>query len=78
MRTLSLFDVRGAVFEPSSPSIPPCLGPSLGGARFYPYEDEAVALDDVLRLSRAMTKKAALAGLAQGGGKAVIIGDPPA
>ena len=52
------------------------LGPSLGGARFYPYEDEAVALDDVLRLSRAMTEKAALAGLAQGGGKAVIIGDP--
>ncbi len=52
------------------------LGPSLGGARFYPYADEAVALDDVLRLSRAMTEKAALAGLAQGGGKAVIIGDP--
>jgi glutamate dehydrogenase/leucine dehydrogenase len=52
------------------------LGPSLGGARFYPYEDEAVALHDVLRLSRAMTKKAALAGLAQGGGKAVVIGDP--
>jgi glutamate dehydrogenase/leucine dehydrogenase len=48
----------------------------VGGARFYPYEDEAVALDDVLRLSRAMTEKAALAGLAQGGGKAVIIGDP--
>jgi len=52
------------------------LGPSLGGARFYPYEDEAHALHDVLRLSRAMTQKAALAGLAQGGGKAVIIGDP--
>jgi glutamate dehydrogenase/leucine dehydrogenase len=52
------------------------LGPSLGGARFYPYEDEAGALHDVLRLSKAMTKKAALAGLAQGGGKAVIIGDP--
>jgi len=52
------------------------LGPSLGGARFYPYDDEAYALDDVLRLSRAMTQKAALAGLAQGGGKAVIIGDP--
>jgi leucine dehydrogenase len=52
------------------------LGPSLGGARFYPYADEAHALHDVLRLSRAMTHKAALAGLAQGGGKAVIIGDP--
>jgi glutamate dehydrogenase/leucine dehydrogenase len=52
------------------------LGPSLGGVRFYPYEGEALALHDVLRLSRAMTQKAALAGLPQGGGKAVIIGDP--
>lgn len=52
------------------------LGPSLGGARFFPYEDEALALHDVLRLSKAMTQKAALAGLAQGGGKAVIVGDP--
>jgi glutamate dehydrogenase/leucine dehydrogenase len=52
------------------------LGPSLGGARFYPYGDETRALHDVLRLSRAMTAKAALAGLARGGGKAVIIGDP--
>jgi glutamate dehydrogenase/leucine dehydrogenase len=52
------------------------LGPSLGGARFCPYEDDAAALHDVLRLSRAMTEKAALAGLTQGGGKAVIIGDP--
>ena len=52
------------------------LGPSLGGPRFYPYADERLALQDVLRLSRAMTAKAALAGLAHGGGKAVIIGDP--
>ena len=52
------------------------LGPSLGGARFYPYRDETLALHDVLRLSRAMTAKAALAGLDHGGGKAVIIGDP--
>ena len=52
------------------------LGPSLGGARFYPYGDETLALHDVLRLSRAMTSKAALAGLPHGGGKAVIIGDP--
>ncbi len=52
------------------------LGPSLGGARFYPYEHEALALQDALRLSRAMTQKAALAGLSQGGGKAVLIGDP--
>ena len=52
------------------------LGPALGGTRFHPYatEDEAVA--DVLKLSRAMAYKAAVAGLDLGGGKAVIIGDP--
>jgi glutamate dehydrogenase/leucine dehydrogenase len=54
------------------------LGPSLGGARFYPYSDFDAALHDVLRLSRGMTAKAALAGLEQGGGKSVIIGDPDA
>jgi leucine dehydrogenase len=54
------------------------LGPSLGGTRFYPYADEHDALFDVLRLAKAMTYKAACAGLTQGGGKAVIIGDPKA
>lgn len=54
------------------------LGPSLGGTRFYPYESEDAALDDVLHLSRGMTYKNALAGLDHGGGKAVIIGDPDA
>jgi valine dehydrogenase (NAD+) len=52
------------------------LGPALGGTRFFPYESEADALQDVLRLSRGMTYKNALAGLDLGGGKAVIIGDP--
>ena len=52
------------------------LGPSLGGTRFLPYPTEAEALTDVLRLARAMTFKAACAGLPVGGGKAVIIGDP--
>ena len=52
------------------------LGPALGGTRFYPYQDEAQALADVLNLSRAMSYKNALAGLDHGGGKAVIIGDP--
>ena len=52
------------------------LGPSLGGLRMWPYADEAEALTDVLRLSRGMTYKNALAGLHLGGGKAVIIGDP--
>jgi valine dehydrogenase (NAD+) len=52
------------------------LGPSLGGTRFYPYPSEDAALTDVLRLAEGMTYKAAVAGLDQGGGKAVIIGDP--
>lgn len=51
------------------------LGPSLGGCRMWKYNDEQEALRDVLRLSRGMTYKAALAGLNLGGGKAVIIGD---
>jgi leucine dehydrogenase len=51
------------------------LGPALGGCRMWPYESEEAALTDVLRLSRAMTLKAAAAGLNLGGGKAVIIGD---
>jgi valine dehydrogenase (NAD+) len=54
------------------------LGPSLGGTRYRPYPSFAAAMSDVLRLSRAMSYKAALAGLALGGGKAVIIGDPAA
>jgi valine dehydrogenase (NAD+) len=52
------------------------LGPSLGGTRFYPYPSEEEALVDVLRLSQAMTYKAACAGLTLGGGKAAIIGEP--
>jgi leucine dehydrogenase len=51
------------------------LGPALGGTRMWPYHDEGEALHDVLRLSRGMTYKSALAGLDLGGGKAVIIGD---
>ena len=52
------------------------LGPALGGCRMYPYANDEEALRDVLRLSRGMTYKSALAGLPLGGGKAVIIGDP--
>lgn len=51
------------------------LGPSLGGTRMWNYENEREALIDVLRLSRGMSYKSALAGLDLGGGKAVIIGD---
>ncbi|MHC4830875.1 MAG: Glu/Leu/Phe/Val dehydrogenase dimerization domain-containing protein, partial [Planctomycetota bacterium] len=52
------------------------LGPSLGGARLRPYASDEEALRDALRLSEAMTYKAAVAGLGLGGGKAVIIADP--
>ena len=51
------------------------LGPALGGTRMWKYDNELDALKDVLRLSRGMTYKAAVTGLALGGGKAVIIGD---
>ncbi|HEX5755765.1 MAG TPA: Glu/Leu/Phe/Val dehydrogenase dimerization domain-containing protein, partial [Arenimonas sp.] len=52
------------------------LGPALGGTRMWPYASEQDALNDVLRLSRGMTYKAAVSGLNLGGGKAVIWGDP--
>lgn len=51
-------------------------GPAAGGTRFKAYENEGAALDDALRLSRAMSYKSALAGLPVGGGKSVIMGDP--
>ena len=51
------------------------MGPALGGTRMYNYANEWEALNDVLRLSRGMTFKAAITGLDIGGGKAVIIGD---
>jgi leucine dehydrogenase len=51
------------------------LGPALGGTRMMQYCNEWEALNDVLRLSRGMTYKAAITGLNLGGGKAVIIGD---
>ena len=52
------------------------LGPSLGGMRLWPYATDDAALEDVLRLSRAMTYKSAVAGTGLGGGKAVIVADP--
>ena len=51
-------------------------GPALGGCRMFPYATDEEALRDVLRLSRGMTYKSALANLDLGGGKSVIIGDP--
>lgn len=52
------------------------LGPAAGGCRAWAYENEEAALQDVLRLSRGMSYKNAVAGLPLGGGKAVIIREP--
>ncbi|MBR9727818.1 Leu/Phe/Val dehydrogenase [Shewanella intestini] len=52
------------------------LGPAVGGCRMWNYDSDEAALTDVLRLSRGMTYKNALAGLSMGGGKAVILADP--
>jgi len=52
------------------------LGPAIGGCRLFPYASYDDALFDVLRLSRGMTHKNAVAGLPHGGGKGVIIADP--
>lgn len=52
------------------------LGPALGGCRMWPYASLDEAVQDALRLSKAMTYKAAVAGLHLGGGKTTILGDP--
>lgn len=52
------------------------LGPAIGGCRILNYPSPEAALVDVLRLSKGMTYKAAIAGIPYGGGKAVIIADP--
>ena len=51
------------------------LGPAAGGCRMWPYATTAEAVADVLRLSRGMSYKNAMAELPLGGGKAVIVGD---
>lgn len=52
------------------------LGPALGGCRMWSYDSDEDALTDALRLSQGMSCKHAVAGTPQGGGKAVIVGDP--
>lgn len=67
------------------------LGPAAGGTRFWDYtaahrrmapndvaesRGEQDAVYDVLRLSRGMSYKNAMAGLRLGGGKSVILGNP--
>ncbi len=51
------------------------LGPAAGGCRMWDYDTELDAQKDVLRLSRGMSFKNAVAGLELGGGKAVIMGN---
>lgn len=51
-------------------------GPACGGIRLLPYANRAEALEDVLRLSKGMSYKSALANIGFGGGKSVIIADP--
>ena len=51
-------------------------GPALGGCRMWRYASSADGARDALRLSRAMTLKAAVAGVPLGGGKGVICADP--
>lgn len=51
-------------------------GPAMGGCRILPYASPDLAIRDVLRLSRGMTYKNAIADIPYGGGKAVIIADP--
>jgi leucine dehydrogenase len=49
------------------------LGPAMGGCRLSLYESPDAALSDALRLSQGMSYKNAMAELAAGGGKAVLM-----
>jgi leucine dehydrogenase len=53
------------------------LGPGAGGVRFWHYPSADRAVTDALRLSRGMSFKNAMAGLALGGGKGVILAPAP-
>ena len=53
------------------------LGPAAGGARFWHYASGDLAVTDALRLSRGMSYKNAMAGLALGGGKGVVLAAKP-
>jgi leucine dehydrogenase len=50
-------------------------GPAIGGVRLWQYDSEEAAIQDALRLSEAMTLKAAVADIPFGGGKAVMLAD---
>ncbi len=78
------FDRHEGVFRMSDPASgllgfiaihSTAAGPAVGGTRYWHYASEEEAVRDVLRLSRAMSYKCALAGVPYGGGKAVIMAD---
>jgi leucine dehydrogenase len=73
---VAFFDDREAGLKAIIAVHSTALGPSCGGTRMYPYANGDAAATDVLRLSRGMSYKNAMANLPLGGGKAVIIGDP--
>ena len=74
--TVAFFDDKASGLRAIIAIHSTALGPACGGTRMYPYASSGEALTDVLRLSRGMSYKSAIAGLPLGGGKAVIIGDP--
>ena len=74
--TVAFFDNEKAGLKAIIAIHSTALGPACGGTRMYPYANGEEALTDVLRLSRGMSYKSAMAGLPLGGGKAVIIGNP--
>lgn len=49
------------------------LGPAMGGVRIYKYKTLEEASTELIRLSRAMTYKAAAAELNFGGGQIVVV-----
>lgn len=74
--TVAFFDDQASGLKSIIAIHSTALGPGCGGCRMYPYTDEQAALTDVLRLSRGMSYKNAMADIPFGGGKAVVLGDP--
>ena len=74
--TVAFFDDKASGLKAIIAIHSTALGPACGGTRMYPYATPDAALTDVLRLSRGMSYKNAIADLPLGGGKAVILGNP--
>jgi len=74
--TVAFFDDKASGLKAIIAIHSTALGPACGGTRMHAYPSNDAALTDVLRLSRSMSYKSAIADLPLGGGKAVIIGDP--